>query len=162
MIEKPLGERYLPRLRFSRAMRTFAPLLALCCLPVELSAESGNRVTSPPRIDPPAVPERIHFPTIVIRRDPFAASPDALATESSTGDGSDAASLVLPPNAAIAAPVVRAVILGDDPKALVDLAGRPLVVGIGTPLADSTVVAITRTAVVLQDGERLRMTGWHP
>lgn len=137
-------------------------VFALCCLPTAIPAESVMPEPTP-HFEPPALPARLHFPTIVIRRDPFVGSletaADATAAMPGAGDPSD---LVLPPNAAVAAPVLRAVILGPAPKALIEVRGRSIVAGIGTPVADSTVVAIEANAVLLQDGEWLRMTEKRP
>lgn len=138
------------------------PLLAIAAVPAALSAEDGDRELVP-QFDPPPVPERLHFPTLVIRRDPFAANIASVSDGVTSADaGGDPSDLVLPPNAAVASPVLRAVILGPSPKALVEVAGRAIVAGIGTPLGNSTVVAITGNSVVLQDGQSLRLAEKHP
>lgn len=106
------------------------------------------------------VPAALDVPVLNIRRDPFSAP--ATATPVSGLPGDPSAGMVLPPNAAAGAPVLRAIVAGPQPKALIDVGGRPSVVGIGSPLAGSTVAAIGKTVVVLDDGRTLHLTEERP
>src|SRR5581483_1370858 len=108
----------------------------------------------------PLVPPALDVPNVNIRRDPFAAP----ATPPSLGGlpGDPSAGMVLPPNAAAGAPVLRAIVAGPQPKALIDVGGRPTVVGIGSPLAGSAVAAIGKTVVVLDDGRTLHLSEERP
>ncbi|MEO6835926.1 MAG: hypothetical protein ABI231_08480 [Candidatus Tumulicola sp.] len=135
-------------------------LLALGALRSALPAEGGDE-SPPPEFDAPVAPQQLRFPTILIRRDPFASDIGGAAGGAPLG-GDDGADIVLPPNAAAVAPVVRAVILGAAPKALIEVAGRPIVVGIGTPLANSVIAGISESGILLRDGESLRLTERRP
>jgi hypothetical protein len=108
-----------------------------------------------------SVPQRLRFPEITIRRDPFLATGVATEGGAAVGDR-NGGGIVLPPNAAASTPVLRAVILGSVPKALVEIAGRSAIVGIGSPLADSTVVEISPTSLLLEDGVMLALPGNQP
>ena len=68
--------------------------------------------------------------------------------------------IVLPPNDGIvAAPVVRAVVLGKHPKALLEIDGRTRIVGAGARLRGIAIDAVTAQGVTLEDGERLPVDG---
>jgi hypothetical protein len=144
-------------------------LLAVWSSPTIIPAEAGDD-PAPSLFDPPAVPERLRFPAVQVRRDPFTPSLEIGAgTEGMPSD--DGGGIVLPPNAAAeegatatrsVVPTLRAVILGASPRALVDLAGRSVVVAIGSPLLSSIVTAIGKDGVVLQDGESLHFAEKHP
>lgn len=108
----------------------------------------------------PLVPAALEIPALTIRRDPFAAPATASPLGGLPGDPS--AGMVLPPNAAAGAPVLRAIVAGPQPKALIDVGGRPTVVGIGSPLAGSAVAAIGKTVVVLDDGRTLHLSEERP
>ena len=66
------------------------------------------------------------------------------------------------PNAAAAGPVLRGVIVGSKPRALLEMGGKLTIVGIGTPIGNSTVLAISEKAIVLDDGETLRLPEGRP
>ncbi len=74
-------------------------------------------------------------------RDPFVASPRAIALES----------------AARSTGVVRAVALGAEPRAIVDTGGATLMVKVGEALMGSNIVEIDAGGVVLEDGLRLNL-----
>ena len=78
--------------------------------------------------------------------DPFV--PDAVAAEETNEAGTPAS--------------VGAVILGAEPKALVEVSGRSELVGIGSSLAGGTVVSITRNGILLDDGVRLPFLAGRP
>lgn len=84
----------------------------------------------------PSLPMRPAFPSIAITHDPFAR--EAAPQDSSAGNAT-----------------VEAVIVGAAPRALVQVSGRALVVGIGSSLLGSSVVAIDAAGVDLRDGRRL-------
>ena len=68
----------------------------------------------------------------------------------------------LPPNAGAGVPVLRAVIDGVPPRALVEIGDRPVIVRIGSHLGFSTVTGIADGEVRLDDGRVLRLTGTQP
>jgi hypothetical protein len=61
--------------------------------------------------------------------------------------------------AAPAAPAVRAIVAGLDPRALVEVRGRVSIVGIGDEIDGSRVVRITANAIVLRNGTSLFVSG---
>ena len=85
----------------------------------------------------PSLPMHPAYPAIPITHDPFARNAAALQD----------------PSAGRAA--VEAVIVGAAPRALVQVSGRDLVVGIGSSLLGSTVVGIDAAGVDLRDGRKL-------
>ena len=103
--------------------------------------------------DVPAVPERLRFPEIHVRRDPFV--PDGSAHAESSP-----APLVVG-NAAGAAgpqiPLVHAVVLGPKPEALVEVDGSVRIFSIGDSLGGAAITAIDRSGVVLSDGRSLAL-----
>lgn len=143
------------------------PLLAVWCCPAGIPAEDD----APARVhEPSTVPQQLKFPQLQIRRDPFMPSRDTQGGPD--GVVAEDAGIVLPPNLAAVdqvpaalsakAPALRAVILGATPKALIDVGGRSMLVGLGSPLLGSSVAAIRTDGIVLQDGERLRFAGMLP
>ncbi|HEY9085241.1 MAG TPA: hypothetical protein VIN40_04795 [Candidatus Tyrphobacter sp.] len=103
-------------------------------------SSSGVRTAAPSGAwESPGLP-RLRFPEVRVGRDPFV--PQA----------SD-----LPANA-----VVRAVILGDSPHALIEIGSRTMLVGIGDVLAGARVSAIDDSGVVLSDGSRVPLHGEVP
>ncbi|MBV8433780.1 MAG: hypothetical protein JO029_05810, partial [Candidatus Eremiobacteraeota bacterium] len=60
-----------------------------------------------------------------------------------------------PNDGILAVPIVRAVLLGASPKALVELDGRTRIVEIGTRLGGTTIAAINAQGITLDDGERV-------
>lgn len=74
-------------------------------------------------------------------RDPFVASPRAIALESmATSSG-----------------VVRAVALGAEPRAIVDTSSGTLMLKVGDALMGSNIVGIDAAGVLLEDGIRLNL-----
>lgn len=74
-------------------------------------------------------------------RDPFVASPRAIALESmATSRG-----------------VVRAVALGAEPRAIVDTSSGTVMLKVGDALMGSTIVEIDASGVLLEDGIRLNL-----
>lgn len=100
--------------------------------------------------DVPATPERLRFPEIRVRRDPFvpdaAASPQRGLLFVGAGGGAEHG---------LQMPIVHAVVLGAKPEALIEISGIVRVVGIGDALEDAAVTAIDTGGVVLSDGRTL-------
>jgi hypothetical protein len=125
----------------------------------------------------PAVPGPLTFPGFVLKRDPFrtqmlgAAAPGPVSSAMVTGQA-DAIGIVLPPNAGAggdAAPpavqipsggvAVRAVIVGERTRALVDFGGSVRVLAAGDAVGDRKVIAITAAGVRLSDGTTWPLLG---
>ncbi len=140
-------------------------LLTLCALPAANLAGPIDESLATPRAEL-ALPGRLSYPTPEVRRDPFVPSGDVPPG----GDLDDAvAGIVLPPNAgasetgqAAGAAVVRGVLLGTPPGALVETGGRIVLVHVGSPLLGSSVSSIGASGVALQDGEALHFTERRP
>jgi hypothetical protein len=97
----------------------------------------------------------LDYPAYVVKRDPFAA-PAVAAMPGSQDNAStmdDKAAL----ERVDASPVLRAIVLGASPKALIDIGGHTSLVGVGSPLAGSRIVAIQATGIELADGSRLKL-----
>lgn len=126
-----------------------------------------------------ALPPRLTFPEYSISRDPFVPEqPTRAKLEGSAlrvGQGSEIG-VVLPPNAGAlqngpippligaspSAPIVRAVILGNPPRALVEDGGTVRVLGIGDRIGELAVAGITADGITLSDGSRLTLDVAHP
>lgn len=98
-----------------------------------------------------SLPEREEYQPFTIARDPFV--PDASAEE--RGDVRDVSATA----ASGDLPIVRAVILGPQSRALVETGGAVRVFGLGDRLAGATIVAIDRNGLRLADGRQLRIAG---
>lgn len=59
----------------------------------------------------------------------------------------------------VVARVVRGVVLGSNPQALLDDGGRERLVEVGTAVAGSRVIAIVESGVILENGTELRLAG---
>lgn len=167
-----------------RALARLATMLvvgALCVLPITTQSSSVagaagvHDVTSDPNIAPPA---RLTFPAYEVSRDPFVpegsnrAKLDGAAVPMSVGQGSDIG-VVLPANAGAGqgtvasspssssamGPVVRAIVLGNPPQALVEAGGTVHVLGVGDHLGELMVVGIRQGRVTLSDGSMLILDG---
>jgi hypothetical protein len=124
-------------------------------MPPELAAQIGE--AQPASAPLPSIPPPLTYPRVTIVHNPFVQPPLPI-----TGDG-DAPDFVLPPNAGIASPPhVLAVVLGADPKALIDVDGRSVVAGIGTKLEGAAITSIDAHGVALENGERLPYDGERP
>jgi len=141
---KPLYARERRALgQISATLCTGPLLLGVLLIPKSIQAEAEG-FHAPSRIATPRVPDRLAYPTLDVRRDPFL---------SEIAAGSPAAA---------GAAVVRAVVLGASPHALVDEGGAARVVQIGSTLAGATVADINATGVVLDDGRRLPIAADQP
>jgi hypothetical protein len=168
-----------------RALARLATMLvagSLCVLPLtaQTSPIAGAAVirdiTQDPNLAPPS---RLTFPAYEINRDPFVPQEAIRAKLDSAASmlagQSSEIGVVLPANAAALpsgipaslpatfriGPVVRAIVLGDPPRSLVEVAGSVHVLGIGDRLGDLTVVGITPGRVSLSDGSALVLDGEH-
>jgi hypothetical protein len=151
MIQPITTNRRRNALRVSVTLCTVAMLL----LPLAASPQSGATATSGPEgaIALPAIPPPLTYPDVTVRHDPF--DRPAVALVDADG-GVLPAGFVLPPNAGIASPPrVDAVILGTEPKALVEVDGRSVIVSVGTKIEGSSVVGIDSQGIDLENGERL-------
>lgn len=118
----------------------------------------------------PVVPGRLRFPDVSVNRDPFI--PDqtgqsslAVPLDASSSDGG--IGIVLPPNPGASgdsipssAPTgiaVRAIVLGDQSRALIDIGSSVRVVGIGDLIGSATVRAIDAHRVILSNGMKLTL-----
>lgn len=141
---------------------------ALCVLPLTtqsspVAGAAGVRdVADDANLTPPA---RLTFPVYEIDRDPFVpqgavrAKLEGGAVPMTVGQGTNIG-IVLPPNvgAGLGA-VVRAIVLGDPPRALIEVGGTVRVVGVGDRLGALTVAGITEGRVALSDGSALILDG---
>lgn len=110
----------------------------------------------------PDVPRRLEFPTISVKRDPFVAD----GSDQPVGQGQPI-DIVLPANAGAdeqsvqrasgRAPVVRGVVLGDAPQALIDAGSGVKIFALGDRLGDDTIRAIDAVGVTLSNGTVLRI-----
>jgi hypothetical protein len=104
----------------------------------------------------PELPSRLEFPTIVITHDPFIPSSAAGLPLGEAVAGAASGIDVT------AMPIVRAVIVGASPKALVDIGETPQVVGIGSALGGSFVTSISAGGIQLQNGQTFRFSEKQP
>jgi hypothetical protein len=89
-----------------------------------------------------AIPARLTFPAFWVSRDPFVPNQTVV---------------VLPRNAG-AAPVVRAIVLGNPARALVEVDGAVRVLAVGDRVGALRVAAITSGGIWLSDGTRVPLT----
>ncbi len=115
---------------------------ALCLIPFASVSSSIGSPQSARRL-PAELPLRLPADSAaalpVALRDPFAASPRAIALES----------------AGTSIGVVRAVALGAEPRAILETASGTLMVKVGAAVMGSHIVAIDAAGVLLEDGVRL-------
>jgi len=142
-----------------RALARLATMLvagALCVLPLTTQGSSiaGASDAAPSvREENLVEPSRLTFPAYTIDRDPFVPMDprvDAVDQDPEPSNG-----------AAAEAPLLRAVIVGDPPRALIELGGVVHVTGAGDRIGKLTVVGIDADGVTLSDGSRLLIPGNH-
>ena len=120
---------------------TFAVLAAI----VQSGANARAGLAVPPAsVRALSVVRRAVPAELVLARDPF------LPDVRSRGEGGHAAA-----HAAEDVPVVRAVVVGQNGRALVERGADVQVLGVGDALAGSVVVAIDAAGIVLLDGRRV-------
>lgn len=144
-----------------RMLRWSVAACAIAILLVPLAALPGPEFSDVQNasagVQVPDVPEKLAYPALDVRHDPFARPTQGPSIDDDDPD------FVLPPNAGIASePVVRAVVVGPDPKALVEIDGQARIVGIGTHLGAESIAGITTQGVTLDDGERLPLDASRP
>ena len=114
----------------------------------------------------PALPGPITFPGFVLKRDPFAPR-DAAAAASSVSSSkalvsgqADEIGIVLPPNAgAGGTSAVRAIVVGERTRALVDFGGSVRVLAVGDTVGTVKVVRISPAGVTFSDGSIWPLAG---
>lgn len=99
----------------------------------------------------PMLPERLDYQPFTIARDPFV--PDASAIDRSELQNSAEKTKETD------MPIVRAVILGPQSRALVETGGAVKVFSLGERIAGATIVRIDRDGIRLADGRLLRIEG---
>ncbi|HTX57047.1 MAG TPA: hypothetical protein VMD47_08070 [Candidatus Acidoferrales bacterium] len=99
-----------------------------------------------------ATPARLTFPAYAIDRDPFVPDANVRAFESADADARMAAQ----PGST---PVVRAVIVGAQARALVEIDGTVRVLSVGDALGASRIAAIDASGLMLADGSHLALDG---
>jgi hypothetical protein len=139
---KPLYARQRRRLMvIAGSISCGAALLVPLAATSDVPLQSDVPLVAKPARDTVAL-AALRYPAVVVRRDPF--------------DGVAAA------QALSGTVIVRAVMLGDVPKALVESGGGPTIVGIGASLAQSTVTSIAQDGIRLADGRVFRLAAAQP
>jgi hypothetical protein len=138
------------------AMLTFgaAATLPLTAQP-SLVAGAANAASALADAPLPSPPAKLTFPVLTVERDPFVPDPVAV-NQGVVRMAADA------PATAVHAPILRAVIVGDPTRALVDVNGDIRVVGVGDRIGDLVIDRVTSEAVVLSDGSQLELEGSRP
>jgi hypothetical protein len=114
-------------------------------------ASASSLQALPDTRDPQAL-QPLTFPTYAITRDPFV--PLRIGEAAPLGDAQGATP------AAVAN--VRAIVLGNPARALVEAGGTVRVVGIGDRIGSAQVLQIDANALTLSDGTLLPLAGTHP
>jgi hypothetical protein len=111
-----------------------------------------------------ALPPRLTFPAYSVSRDPFVPEQSIRAKLDGSvlrvGQGSSIG-VVLPPGTLSSASIVRAIVLGNPARALVEDGSSVRVLGIGDRIGELVVVAITADGITLSDGTRLMLDVAH-
>lgn len=128
-----------------------AAVLPFTISPTSLTA-AADTVQGPTVVGALAMPGRIQFPTVALSRDPFVPDQTTLMRGGVANDPSGGAN---PNSEASMVPIVRAVVTGEEARALIDSAGAVQVLGVGDRLGNETVTAIDATGVSLSSGIRL-------
>jgi hypothetical protein len=97
---------------------------------------------------------RLTFPGYEINRDPF-------VPQGASGTTADAGEMQMSSGQSNDTKVVRAIVLGDPPRALIETGGTVRVLGIGDRLGALTVSGISSGRVTLSDGSSLILDGNH-
>jgi hypothetical protein len=143
--------------RVAVATSVVSLLLLPLANPPRLSADTP-RETSQALRGLPEIPPPLAYPALEIRHDPFVRPAPAIA-----GEDDFPSDLVLPPNAGIASPPhLQALVLGAEPKALVEVDGRTAIVGVGAKLEGAAIVGIDSRGIVFDNGQRLGLEGRNP
>ena len=127
------------------AMIATAGLAVLpCTLPPSSFAASADVPQAMHRESLPPVPGRMAFPDIAITRDPFEPNARVLARNG-----------IADARAGEALPVVRAVVTGAQPRALVETSGVVRVLAVGDSIGADTVTEIDANGIALSSGIHL-------
>ncbi len=138
----------LPALRDSERRRLLETGLILCGLAFALmplantSSIASAAQTQPVGAsqEPFALPEAFRFPQLEATRDPFVPGRAILTSSSETRSS---------------AALVHAVVLGTNPRALVEAGGTVKILAIGDSIEDATIASIDANGVTLSNGTRL-------
>lgn len=131
--------------RLSGFLIAGAAAVAPFTLPPQSVVASANAIRPARALGVPAVPRGLAFPTVDLTRDPFVAdaSFEALAVDGRGGpDGTE---------------TVRAVVLGNHSRALVEVAGVVRVFGVGDAVGSDRILAIDDAGVTMKSGRRLNL-----
>ena len=137
-----------------RSLARWATMLilgGLAVLPVTTQSSSiaGASVVSAPTNDSGIeLPSRLTFPGFSVRRDPFV--PSHVGREKL-----ESAAIAPQPDAPAAVPIVRAVVLGNPARALVEEEGVVRVFAVGDRIGALAIAAITPSGITLSDGAHL-------
>jgi hypothetical protein len=147
-------------------------VVPLTVAPTSIVAQARG-VTPSASIAVPNTPSALAFPAIAVSRDPFVADAVAQPTtgvRAEADDGTDIG-VVLPPNigaeasdsAPAGVPLVRGIVLGQEPQALIDTGnGSVRVVGVGDAIGPERIRRIDATGVTLSSGLHLKIAGSQP
>jgi hypothetical protein len=125
--------------------------VSLALLPLAMRSESSveaSPVSSHPVLPPLPVTDSPRATSWKVTRNPFA--PDERTNPGLPGN-------LVAEGDSIRTLLVRAVVLGSAPKALLEVNGRLIVVGVGGTIGSAKIEAIDGQGVVLDDGDRLAL-----
>lgn len=132
--------------------------IALLPLTAE-SARNESRPIDARSASSPWAPPAVTYAALRVSRDPFQPFRGTMPLAPALA-GADSSEMALPPNAG--AVIVRAVVLGPQSRALVEIGGRVNVLGVGDELASGTIASIDERGVVLSSGARIPLTKDRP
>lgn len=114
-------------------------------LPPQSVVASASAIRPASALNVPAVPSGLAFPSVDLTRDPFVAdaSFEALAVDDRNGPEG--------------AGTVRAVVLGDHSRALVEIAGVVRVFGLGDAIGSDRILSIDDAGITMKSGRRLNL-----
>lgn len=139
---------------------------SLVLLPLAAQSSPGPALEAMQTGSPLAAtaPQALRFPVVRVARDPFAPLHPSVDSSAARDDLDGSASIALPPNAGAAPslPVVRAVVLGPQSRALVEIDGVVQVLGIGDKAGAATILSIDAQGVGLSNGTHIVLTEQHP
>lgn len=139
-----------------------APLAGRSSMPLQ-----AHRITGRQLLDPQTPAQKSSSQSVAIDRDPFAVPPGDVEKPAAAQSGAagvvgmtvhqgDAMGYAVPGRSTelSGSIVVRAIVSGSNPSALVEESGKPRVVQIGDALGGVAISGIDRDGVLLQDGRR--------
>jgi hypothetical protein len=155
-------------------------VLPLTVPPASIAAGASQTAPRHARISVPDLPGHLTFPAIAVQRDPFAADAAALPVPAAGSHPAfevrqgDDIGVVLPANAGAqdqppllggsdaGSALVRGIVLGEEPQALIDTGSGVKVFGVGDRIGPDAIRAIDATGVTLSSGVRLRIASPTP